>query len=188
MTSILDPYMNSSQQESLREFTYIFIVWNVLNLIVMNLNLPDKHLKREDMLDMRNRMISIVHGTIGLFLAAYNTYFLHSQCGSENTKFEGFILTFSCAYFAYDFLVMAYFRILDSSMLIHHSICIFGMAFCVLTKSSAWYLIAAEFVSEISNPAMHVRMILKHLGLRYTKAYELAELVYMCNNLLSDYY
>lgn len=53
------------------------------------------------------------------------------------------------------------------------------MAYSVIADSSANNLIAALFVSEISNPAMHVRMVLKHLNLRYSKAYECSELTYI---------
>jgi len=58
-----------------------FVFWNILNIIALNLNLPDKHLSREDFLDMRNRLVSIIHGMIGIILAGYHTYFLHNECG-----------------------------------------------------------------------------------------------------------
>ena len=145
----------------------------------MNLNLPDKHLSREDMLDLRNRIVSILHGTVSLTLSAYNTYFLHSQCGDKNTRFEDRLLTFSCGYFFYDFVAMIYLGLMDKSMFIHHLICVLGMGYSVISDSSANVLIAAMFCAEISNPAMHVRMVLKHLGLRYSKSYECSELSYI---------
>ena len=37
---------------------------------------------------------------------------------------------------------------------------------------------AGLFVAEVSNPAMHMRIMLKHVGLRYTRAYEVAEFCY----------
>ena len=33
-------------------------------------------------------------------------------------------------------------------------------------------------VAEVSNPAMHMRIMLKHVGLRYSRAYEVAEFCY----------
>jgi len=33
-------------------------------------------------------------------------------------------------------------------------------------------------VAEVSNPAMHMRTMLKHIGLRYSKSYEIAEFCY----------
>lgn len=156
-----------------------FVLWNVVNLVVMNMKLPDSHLPRNDMLDLRNRIVSCLHGLISVVLAAYNTYFLHSECGQKNTRFEEYIMIFSSGYFFYDFMAMAYFGLLDISMSIHHFICMFGMAYCVISDIAANTLIAALFVSEISNPAMHIRMVLKYLNLRYTKAYESAELMYI---------
>lgn len=104
-----------------------FIIWNVINLIVMYARIPDSHMKREDMLDMRNRIVSIIHGTLCMFLSGYNTYFVHSQCGEGNTHFEDLIMQFSCSYFLYDLVAMAFLGILDTSMFIHHNICVFGM-------------------------------------------------------------
>ena len=34
------------------------------------------------------------------------------------------------------------------------------------------------FVAEVSNPAMHVRIMLRNVGKRYTRAYEVAEYTY----------
>jgi hypothetical protein len=191
MTDLLVTYLGEEAPIQLANIGLMFVGWNILNYIVMSLDLNDKHLTREDFLDLRNRISSVVHGVISLFFAAYNTYFLHSQCGAPNTAFESFTLSFSASYFLYDFIAMGYYGILDKSMTIHHNICIFGMTMSVVSGQSANSLVAALFVSEISNPAMHVRMMLKHLNRRYTKAYECAELTYICkilsaSNLLSQ--
>lgn len=179
MTDLLVQYIGEEAPSQLLNLGIGFVAWNILNFFVMSLSLPDKHLSREDYLDLRNRISSIVHGVVSLVLSAYNTYFLHGQCGDPNTKFEEYTLTFCASYFLYDLVAMGYLGILDRSMTIHHNICIFGMSMSVLSGQSANSLVAALFVSEISNPAMHVRMILKHLNKRYTKAYECAELTYI---------
>lgn len=75
---------------------------------------------------------------------------------------------------------MAYLGILDWGMTIHHWICIIGMGAVVAMNRDSYYLIAAMFISEVSNPPMHMRMVLRHLGLRYSKSYELSELLYIC--------
>lgn len=74
---------------------------------------------------------------------------------------------------------MAYFHLLDFSMTFHHFVCISGMVITVTQGISSNYLVAGLFISEVSNPMMHARMIIKHLGLRYTKAYEVSELGYI---------
>lgn len=179
--SLLGSYLNESNQTILFGFLLSFTFWNILNIIAMNLPIPDKHLSRADKIDLRNRLVSIIHGTLLLFLSGYNTYFAHSQCGEHNTQLEEYLLIISNGYFAYDLAAMAYLRILDRSMLIHHNICIIGMSFGLATGHGADILIGALFLTEISNPAMHVRVILRHLNLRYTRAYETTELTYMRN-------
>ena len=84
-------------------------------------------MKRNAYLDMRNRMVSFIHG-IGMFVAcghyaATEAYF----CGSLTTETEYVILVTSCGYFSYDFLSMAWFGLLDLDMTIHHLLCISGM-------------------------------------------------------------
>jgi len=145
----------------------------------MNLSLPDKHLAREDYLDMRNRIVSFIHGAIGIVLAGYHTYFLHNKCGQTNTEFEKFIIANSAGYFLYDYIVMWYFGLMDKAMFIHHNICVIGMVSTLCQGISAGYLVAGLFISEVSNPVMHARLIIKHFGLRYTKAYEVSEVSYI---------
>jgi hypothetical protein len=90
------------------------------------------------------------------------------------TEFERFILVFSSGYFTYDLVAMWYYGLLDSSM------CMLGLLCGLEVGHSVNYLIDALFVTEISNPTMHARLVLKHLGKRYTKAYEVSELSYIC--------
>lgn len=44
--------------------------------------------------------------------------------------------------------------------------------------TGANHVVAGLFVAEVSNPAMHMRIMLKHIGLRYSRAYEVAEFCY----------
>ena len=48
----------------------------------------------------------------------------------------------------------------------------------LLEGHDAVHVVAGLFVAEVSNPAMHVRVMLRNLGKRYTKAYEVAEYTY----------
>jgi hypothetical protein len=93
----------------------------------MSITLPDKHLSREDYLDMRNRIVSFFHGIISLVLSGYHMYFLQNECGQKNTELERFIINNSAGYFFYDFIAMTYYGLLDWGMFIHHFICIVGM-------------------------------------------------------------
>jgi hypothetical protein len=161
------------------EFFISFVLWNILNIIVMNLNLKDGYLKRNDMLDFRNRIVSIIHGFFVLLLSTYNTLFVHSGCGEGNTRLEVLIMNFSNGYFAYDFVAMAYLGILDKSMFIHHLICMGGLTGGLWTGFSADVLVSSLSFTEISNPSMHTMKMLRLLGYRYTKAFEVSEWSYM---------
>ena len=180
MNDLLEKYF---QLEGEHEYLFFaakaFVVWNVINIIVMYIPLPDQNLKRAEMLDLRNRMVSIIHGGVSLTVSFYAYFFTAPQCGGINRPLENYILAFSCAYFFYDFIAMGYLGILDWGMAIHHWICILGMGGVVVTNIDSYYLVAAMFLSEVSNPPMHFRMILKHLGLRYSLAYEVSELSYI---------
>ena len=83
-------------------------------------------------------------------------------------------------YFLYDMSALCYYGLVDLTMVIHHSICIVGMSLPLTYDMSANYIVMGMFIAESSNPFMHVRVILKHYGLRYTKAYECMEITFMC--------
>jgi hypothetical protein len=44
---------------------------------------------------------------------------------------------------------------------------------------SANFVVMGMFIGESSNPFMHLRAILKQYGLRYTKAYECCDIIFM---------
>ena len=63
-------------------------------------------------------------------------------------------------------------------MAIHHILVIFGLLITLGQNSGTGYCVLGLFVSEVSNPAMHIRIMLRNLGKRYTRAYEVAEYTY----------
>ena len=91
---------------------------------------------------------------------------------------EYFILVNSGGYFLYDVIGMWWFGLLEMDMTIHHSLCIGGIVVVLLQGQDAALVVAGLFVAEVSNPAMHVRVMLRNIGKRYTKAYEAAEYTY----------
>ena len=88
------------------------------------------------------------------------------------------ILVNSGGYFLYDVIGMWWFGLLEIDMAIHHSLCIAGIVVVLIEGHDAVHVVAGLFVAEVSNPAMHVRVMLRNLGKRYTKAYEVAEYTY----------
>ena len=76
---------------------------------------------------MRNRMVSFVHGVLILLMSAYHSLFTFTECGDATSPIEYFVLVLSGGYFTYDFFAMAWFKLLDKDMAVHHLLCITGM-------------------------------------------------------------
>ena len=160
-----------------------FVIWTSMYLVIAVSPLPFEHLaknlKREHDLDVRNRIVSFVHGIVLIVFSSYEFYFAPGSCGDQNTLFEKRLLYTAVGYFLYDFLAMAYYGLLDMTMSIHHWVCIIGMSLPLVYDKSGNYVVMGMFVSEASNPFMHVRVMLRHYGLRYTKSYELMEILFL---------
>ena len=88
------------------------------------------------------------------------------------------ILANSGGYFLYDVVGMYCFGLLEKDMTIHHGLCIGGIISVLLSGHDACLVVAGLFTAEVSNPPMHVRVMLRNLGKRYTYAYEVAEYCY----------
>ena len=63
-------------------------------------------------------------------------------------------------------------------MFVHHLLCIAGIVYTLNDGKGANFVVAGLFITEVSKTAMHMRIILKYIGLRYSRAYEIAEFVY----------
>ena len=88
------------------------------------------------------------------------------------------MLVLSGGYFTYDTLAMAWFRLLDIDMTFHHLLCITGMLISLGENVGTGYIVFGLFVGEVSCPAEHIRIMLRNMGKRYTRAYEVAEYTY----------
>lgn len=71
---------------------------------------------------------------------------------------------------------MTHYGLVDFAMTFHHTLCILGQLLPMATGVGANYVMMGMYIGEISNTLMHIRVILKHFGLRYTKAYETSEI------------
>jgi hypothetical protein len=69
--------------------------------------------------------------------------------------------------------------LLDKAMIIHHPLSIIGLSLPLIENVSGNYCLLAMFISEISNPPMTLRHILRLTGKRYTKAYEWSEVSFI---------
>ena len=136
-------------------------------------------LKPQDDLDVRNRLPAIFHGST-LFLLSANLYYrFPGGCGDENSLYAKRLIYFAVGYFQYDFWAMVYYGLIDGAMTMHHWACIIGMSLPLTYGMSANYIVMGMFVAEGSNAFMHIRAILRHFGLRFTKLYEFIEISFM---------
>lgn len=184
--------MLGDRQELLEQFQWLIshehfqicmawvAIWTVVYLVVLAIGSQFKlKISRNDELDVLNRIVSIFHGTAALLLSGYHFATHGANCYYPTVNFEIQVFLMSSGYFIYDFLAMAYYGLLDAPMTLHHVVVVIGEIMTIEYGRAASLSLAAMFIAEISNPAMHVRVILKHLGLRYTKIYELFELTFL---------
>lgn len=173
-------YQEIIESEIFRKCFFWVIFWTVMYLIVLAIGSQLKlKISRLDELDVLNRVVSIMHGSLALILSGYHFMSYGAHCSLPNIDFEVNLFLMSSGYFIYDFLAMAYYGLLDVPMTIHHGVVVLGEIMTIYRGTSASLSLAAMFIAEVSNPAMHVRVILKHVGLRYTKIYELFELTFI---------
>lgn len=175
--------------EAVSWFFFYLVAWTGLYIFELLFPIPlankYRKLSLNDELDVRNRFISLIHGTMALILSGYNFFVIGGSCSADNTVFENHLLLISSAYFTYDFIAMAYYGLLDWAMTIHHTVVVFGMCANVYAGTSAHVLLGGMFIAECSNPPMHSRAILKHLGLRFTKAFEVFDLCFIVMYMLA---
>ena len=175
--------------EAIRYYLLWLVFWIGLYCVELLFPVPlankYRKLPLNDELDVRNRFISLIHGVVALYLSGYEFFFLPASCGDANTFYESYVMLISTAYFTYDFLAMAYYGLLDWSMTLHHFVVILGMGLNIYNGYSAHLLLGGMFVAEISNPPMHLRCMMKHLGLRYTKSYEAADILFLVLYMLA---
>ena len=88
-------------------------------------------------------------------------------------------MTFTMSYLIYDTLCMIYEGLMDKAMALHHPLSILGSLIPLYENTQGNYVMLALFMTEISNPIMHGRHMLRISGRRYTKAYDLSEIIFI---------
>lgn len=144
-----------------------------------------KRLGKFEIKDTQNRIVSLIHGMMCIVLAIYDITYVALPCGSPNTKIQNFTITMNIGYFIYDAFVMDYLGLLNWAISIHHFIWVIGIYLSLCFDASASEILAGLFVGEISNPVMHLRLILRNFGYKDTKIYHFIE---YCFILIYIYY
>jgi hypothetical protein len=152
--------------------------WTALFLLV-NYTVKAKGVKKRELDDIKNRIISIHHGLFSLLASAYVTFSEWPEYGSENSINGEMLLLVSCGYFLYDSVACWYYGLVDKGLVIHHGMVLLGQLSCLYYNFGAIEGITGLMYAEVTNFPMHARMILKSLQLRYSKAYEVFEVLYM---------
>lgn len=165
------------REEQLHLIIYSAVCWMSLCILVET-TLSFKSLTKKKSHDVKNRILSIIHGLYCLILSGYQLVKEQSTYAQKSTELQHFIVLTSMGYFIYDFLACEYLKISSLGLVIHHSLAIGGYASCEYFDNSTISLMGL-FQAEISNAPMHLRAILRTFGMRYTKSYELLELFYM---------
>ena len=154
-------------------------IWTLIQVVIFKCpNLSSYKLERDIHVDVRNRIVSIIHGVTSLFLCTYLTVKSEASCGSAINQSEYVAAAMTLGYFCYDFMCMAWFGLLDRDMVIHHFLSITGMTVTFYSGVNMYTLVWGTAIMEVSNPFLHLRTIFKHLGYRYARSYEVAELTF----------
>ena len=86
---------------------------------------------------------------------------------------------FSTSYFIYDTVWMLFEGLMDTAMAIHHPLVLVGFMIPLYENTSGQFNMLAIFFSEISNPPMHLRNILRTSGRKHSKFYEMNEILFI---------
>ena len=154
---------------------YLLIKW----LPLKTWHVSSKPIPKEQDLDMRNRIVSFTHGSLQFFFSGYHYVMIPTECGELNSAYQRNMMLFTMSYFLYDFVAMAFEGLLDQAMTLHHSVCMYAIFVSVYENLSGNIALNTFFAAEISNPSMHLKHIFRIVGLRYSKAYECAELSFL---------
>lgn len=161
------------------------IAWGAFYAIVRSINLSSNGngkvaRKSLEEIDLRNRIVSFCHALGCIAYSCYHKFFMDPpECGAINTELHRKCMVFSMSYFVYDTLAMCYDGLMDSAMAIHHPLCIFGLFLPLYENTQGNFAMLAVYLTEISNPSMTLRHILRLSGRRYTKAYEFCEISFL---------
>lgn len=71
------------------------------------------------------------------------------------------------------------FGLADGGLVLHHSLCVLGFGSALILDYGAIDSLGGLFVAEVSNFPMHLRVIFRNFGLRYTQSYEFFENLYL---------
>lgn len=136
-------------------------------------------MSKYDKLIWRFRVINAYHGASSTMLSMYwHLTQFSTECSRKNSTYELVMLANTGAYLFMDTVFMIWEKFLDKGNLIHH---LFGISTYYTIAYVGYdytYMAMHLLPGEFSNVAMHMREILKRMGMRYTKAYYVNDFIY----------
>jgi TLC domain. len=128
--------------------TYYFlatIAWTLIFLVVNKTLRFSSKIPKKEADDLRNRVVSIMHGLFALFVSGYHIYKDKPQYADPATPIQHLILITSGAYFLYDTIACHYYGLTDMSLYIHHIMCTVGILTCEITNNATTALSKMTF-------------------------------------------
>ena len=131
-----------------------------------------KKMSAYDQLVVRHRLIQMYNGAGSCCIAVY--WYLYDNdrsCSKRNSTLE--VITFSsmAAHFTWDCIFMKWNGFLGNGSLIHHLFGIFSYYFTLFQQHNLNFFMIHLLPAEFSNVSMHMREVIKRIGMRFTLSY-----------------
>lgn len=136
--------------------------------------------------DLRNRLVSFIHGLFCIWFAT-SELLTYPKLGASNSEFQEIVLCWTLGYFIYDLLCMIAFGIYDTGIILHHALVIIADSSCILSGAGGTEAMMGYFVSEFTNPLLHLKEILRLLNQKNTQFYFVTEISFFFAYFFSRY-
>jgi hypothetical protein len=167
---------------------------NVVQIILFfvvaeNHPLPSRFAKKlskpYDRMVVGHRLVCLYNG-FGAFLAsAYWILFIREiECGKKNSLYETIVFSNMCAHLLWDTVYMKYKGFLDFGNFLHHVMGTISYGSGIYYQHNMYLNMIHILPGDVTNASMHLREILKRLGMRYTWSYYMNEYYYCAAYML----
>ena len=136
-------------------------------------------------LSLQNRIVSMIYGVLVVSMSFIELIHGEKFCGSLTTAGEYNVMIMTSGFQAFDILYLAYFDLLGFDMALHHISCMTAMASCAHYGKGSNFALMCLMTADFSMPIMHIRVFLKSVGLRYTRVYEVCEILFFGSYIVS---
>lgn len=155
------------------------IFYSLLNLgIRSSLKIP-LSLEGKDKFDFIGQHISLIHSIEAITMCIFSyTYSKGIDYYGETDYLQVITLAFSLGYFTYDMIYAEIYGVHDWPMRFHHIFVLAG-GICLLSQTRGGAIgPICLFLTELSNPFLQVRLILKGRKMESTRLYKVNETIF----------